>query len=172
MTIRLEQRALWIVAGIDAGGFLPNLSAARRELFAAGLLGLYKMAGVDLVEEQVRARLAPGDVRFDLRKNLLVVWPVEDFSVETAYDLSAPEALVARGVSPRDGAFALPPLRRELVLLGMTPLPREAWTRLWDGSASRTAGLPRVEVLPPVREREGGVEGTAGSEPRLAAVTP
>ena len=130
------------------------MSGEQRELFESAVLGLYKMAGVDVVEEHVRARLAPGEARFDLRRDELVVWPTGDYSAESAYPLRGRDPLVARTVAPEGGVMAMPELRRGDVMLKLTPLPRERWTGLWErGVMTRGDGIPEVGVLPRVPEK-------------------
>ena len=171
MTIRFEQRSGWVLAGVDAEGFAADLPADRREVFAAALLGLYKLAGVDVVEENVRARLMLKDVRFDLRRDQLVVWPGGDFSAEAVYDFDLPseQTMAPEYRTPAAGRVPLPELRREQLVLRYVPLPRQAWAGLWEGKSEASGGvmmLPRVRVL---AERSPAAEAARIAE--VAAVS-
>jgi hypothetical protein len=171
MTVRFEQRSGWVLAGVDAEGFAADLPARQRELLAAALLGLYKMAGVDVVEEHVRARLMLRDLRFDLRKDKLVVWPAGDFSAEAVYDFDLPSevGMVAEYQTGEAGRVPLPELRREQLLLSYVPLPRFAWAGLWEGRSEASGGpvmLPKVRVL--ADRSVAGEEARAGE---MAAVS-
>jgi hypothetical protein len=152
LILSFEQRAHWIIAAVDAAGFLDDLTPDQSRLFAAALAGLYKLAGADLVQEHVRS-LFPPDTRFDFRKNDLVVWPTADFTVEATYDLTADTTIVpAFTTGPRE--IRLPTLRPDQLLFRRVQLPRDAWIRLWDCSPEQLA-TPPVTVLPNGRDRAG-----------------
>jgi hypothetical protein len=137
--ISFEQGAHWIVAGAERAGWTGELSGAQLRQFSAAVLGLYKLAGVDFVAEQLQSLFGPA-ARFDFHRNDLIVWPAGDFSVRGLYDLTQDGDLSPRGAS-------LPVLRREDVFFREVRLPREAWVRIWEADASE-AELPEVRVLP------------------------
>jgi hypothetical protein len=158
LVIGFEQRAGWILAGVEHAGWAAELSAERSRQLGAALIGLYKLAGADMVREQVESQL-PAGTRFDLRRNDLVVWPDGDFAVEIAYDLAGDgPALTARG-----GDAAAPPLAWEQVLFRKVDLRRDTWNLLWDRAAGDAdVRLPQVRVLP---AREAAPPETTGVGP-------
>jgi hypothetical protein len=147
LSLSFEQRAGWIVAGVDHPGWLDDATPAQTALFAFALAGLYKLAGVDLVREHLRALFAPHDARFDFRKNDLVVWPAPDFAVEAAYDLTAD-----RPAAPRFATAAteptLPILHPDQLLFRHVQLPRETWVQRWDPTTPLDA-LPVAQTVLP-----------------------
>jgi hypothetical protein len=159
LVLAFEQRAGWIIAAIEEMGWAAQLPAAQSRQLAAALLGLYKLAGVDLIHEQLQA-LFPAGSRFDFRRNDLIVWPDAGFAMEGAYDLTADGRLTPRFAEP-GVAGELPALRPEQVLFRKAQVPREGWIELWETDAGGAA-LADVEVFPPAMasaaERGVGVE--------------
>jgi hypothetical protein len=147
LVLAFEQRAGWIIAAIEEMGWTSGLAAAQSRQLAAALLGLYKLAGVDLIHEQLQS-LFPAGSRFDFRRNDLIVWPDAEFLVEGAYDLTADGLLVPRFAEAGAMATELPVLRREQVLFRQVQVPREGWIGLWETDAG-DALLSDVEVFPP-----------------------
>jgi hypothetical protein len=74
MWLSFEKREGWLVASIHRRGWADVLSVARRHTLASALAGFYKMAGVDVVREQVEARLEPGSRGYEIDSDALVVW--------------------------------------------------------------------------------------------------
>jgi hypothetical protein len=153
LTLSFEQRAAWIIAGVDDPGWTTDLSPDRTRLLAAALLGLYKMAGADLVREHVQS-LFPENTRFDFRQNDLLVWPTPDFTTQATYRLTddGPLTPTYTADSSTQGA-PLPTLAPEELLFRKVPLPRTAWIALWQSATTQeaTTDLPSVHVLPPPR---------------------
>jgi hypothetical protein len=64
LQIELEQHAGMLVAGLPQPGFLGQASRPQRRAFLDALAGFYKLAGADLVREQIAAQLPQlGDYR-------------------------------------------------------------------------------------------------------------
>jgi hypothetical protein len=159
LTLSFEQRAAWVIAGVDEPGWTTDLSPDRAQLLAAALLGLYKMAGADIVREHV-ASLFPADTKFDFRRNDLVVWPTPDFTVEATYPITDDRPLTPHYTDGARTAVALPTLQPHDILFRKVPLPRTAWIQLWQSrpnvatttplpSVQPTAPFPTITVLPP-----------------------
>jgi hypothetical protein len=151
LTLSFEQRAAWILAGVDRAGWVADLTAAQSRHLSAALLGLYKLAGADLIREHV-ASVFPDGARFEFRRNDLIVWPTADFLVEATYDLSADGPLVPR-YSAGTPDVGLPTLAPCDILFNRIPLPRDGWIGLWDSDVSGGPPLPALRVLPPGEAR-------------------
>lgn len=146
LLLSFEQRVGWIIAGVDQRGWSAHLAEAPARQFAGALLGLYKLSGIDIVREQVRSLFGNYDVRFDFRRNDLIVWPLADFSVEAAYDLSAEGPITPRfTTAPQD--VRLPALNSRQILFCHSPVERQQWIRLWEAQAA-PAPLSSTNVLP------------------------
>jgi hypothetical protein len=146
LVLSFEQRAGWIIAGIDQPGWTAQLSGAPARQFSSALLGLYKLCGIDIVREQIRALFSSSETRFDFRKNDLIVWPTADFSVEAAYDLSAEGVIHPRFTTPPQD-IRLPALTAGQILFRNSSVPRESWIRLWE-SQGENDPAPGINVSP------------------------
>src|SRR5262249_54337273 len=133
--------------------WLARLTSEQAATFRDALAGFYKLAGVDVVREQVET-LLPAGAAYDLTTEGLVVWPTSEGDGEVVYELSDGGGLFPR---PRDSwPFpALPPLRRETLLYSATPIQWTDWVQTWqlDHNGKGHAPLlpPRVRLLPPLR---------------------
>ena len=102
------------------------------EALASGLAGLYKLAGVALVSEQIEAVL-PEARSYRLTACGLIYWPGADFSKETVVDLCQP---------------VLP----ERLLYSNLPVTWDDWVAAWSrdqaGDATALPILKEVRLLP------------------------
>ena len=64
---------------------------SRYRLFENALGGLYQLAGVDLVREQLTAVLGE-KAHYDIADEGLVIWPGEGYRTEVVYLLGEPRA--------------------------------------------------------------------------------
>ncbi len=71
--IALEEHAGWLVAAVHERGWLDRLSRRQRRTLANALAGFYKLAGVDLVREQLEAQLQPTAHVYEIDERGLVV---------------------------------------------------------------------------------------------------
>lgn len=141
LLIGFEAQSGWLVASIMAPGFLPDLSPEQAATFKIGLVGLYKMSGVELVKEQVALYLrqftALGLV-FDLTPEGLKVWPKDQFEAAALYDLHEDGTIKPQPiVNPTP--LALPSFEASKVLFSETEVSWEEWLEAW---AAEEAGTP------------------------------
>jgi hypothetical protein len=129
--IAFEEQSGWLVAGIARPGWLPTLSDGQRLALADALAGLYKMAGVDLVREQICASFGPPAPSYDIAAAGLVVWPGTGFETETVYDLTDGPAILPRTT---DGppAAPLPILDADRLLYRRIPVSWRRWVEAWE----------------------------------------
>jgi hypothetical protein len=147
--IFFEQRSGWILSGIERAGWIGNTSTEQARLLSAALLGLYKIAGVDVVQEQIEGLFAPQPVAFDLTREQLRVWPGRSF--HEPITISLLDETADDGARPRSAQ----------VLLRRASISWDKWVAAWEPSANGPAGeaLPAVGVLPPdihPQPRSGG----------------
>ncbi len=131
MEIAFEEQSGWLVASVCRPGWLANLGREERLVLADALAGFYKLAGVDVVVEQVAAVLSPG-ATWAMKDNKLIAWQ---------------DGRVVK-YNPADQA-ALPWNR---VLFSRMPLWWADWVSAWerdqDGKAHEPSLLPEVRLLP------------------------
>jgi hypothetical protein len=123
--LEFEECAGWLVAGIRAPGWLVQLTQEQLRALNTGLATLYKLAGVDLVREQLRVHLPPQRVSYDIWQTKVAVWLDQRHGNAILYDLQDLEGTrpptTADGkptvdwpiIEPRRLAFALLPLSWE-----------------------------------------------------------
>ena len=72
--VEIEHHHHWLLAGIRSPGWLERLSPDQQRAFATCLAGLYKLADVDLVREQMEALLPASPAAARLTYEGLQVW--------------------------------------------------------------------------------------------------
>ena len=137
-TIAFEEQSGFILANVADPGFVTELASDQRAVFVDALAGLYALAGVDFVREEIVAALAEaalGGAPYDVCDDGLAVWPDGDFRAELLYDLEGVGV-----VTPIARGDARPtPLDIDKLKLGDI-----AWSR-WTGAWSAEDGKPIVE---------------------------
>lgn len=134
LKLSFEEQSGFLIADVLDVGFLPRLgdaSAPRRIAFATALLGLYKLAGVDLVRSHI-AGVLPDTARFDVSERGLVVWD-EGFTREQVYPLRLDDtALYATGGEGR-------PVPTERIAFRRRGVKWSDWSRAWSDAQSTRA---------------------------------
>jgi hypothetical protein len=147
-----EDQAGWLVASIREPGWLETLSDDQRQAATTALAGLYKLAGIDLVREQVRENLPARATGFTLTPRDLLVGSGPLQAPVVRYDLKR-----SRGpLRPRtlDGALTAdwPVLDPGRVMFARVPLSWQHWVESWQGSSDgktpKTLFSSAVRLLP------------------------
>jgi hypothetical protein len=142
LRLAIAERAGRLVARVEEPGWLGSLSPGDRAALARMLAGLYKLAGVDLVAEQVRAALPPG-AAWDVTDRGLVVRLGPD-GLEAAYDLRQRDAL-----EPDPELLGAPTLDPSLTQFSRVPITWEEWADAWRPGSDDGEAVPAVPLLPP-----------------------
>ena len=74
--LSFSEQSGWLVAGTHRRGWLDVLREPQRTALDNALAGVYKMAGVDVVQDQLDARLGPHQIAYELDDQGLKVWPL------------------------------------------------------------------------------------------------
>jgi hypothetical protein len=147
MYLALEEQSGRLVASIPTPGFAATLDDDGRATLEAALAGLYTMAAVDLVREQLQAELGRG-VAYDVADAGLVVWPGEAYETEVVYDLDAAGTLspTVHGKAP-----ASPPktLDANRLVFARQPISWDAWVSAWRDTETRAPVVSGSSLLPP-----------------------
>jgi hypothetical protein len=118
-------------------GWLADLGAEQRRALTTALAGLYKLAGVDLVREQLDAALPEPRAGYDLDGPELVLWTDRPHGLAVRYDLTRPDGrlLPRRGDgSPAEGWPELDPARVVFARVRLTwPQLAHGWEKDQDG---------------------------------------
>ncbi len=137
--LAFEERSGRLLAGLTGPGWLPRLSPEQRGALATALAGLYKLAGVDLVRQQIEALLPAAVSSYDIVDEGLWVSSGSDFDAEAIYPLDEGGDVIAPRVMA--GAFPqpLPSLPAVPLLFDRAEVPWEWWVSVWEGDR---AGKP------------------------------
>jgi hypothetical protein len=148
LQITFEDRAGWLLAGVEEPGWLPDLNRNQVQVLATALAGFYKMAGVLLVREQIDSCLENVEVAYDVTSNGLVVWRQPDFRAEAVYKLGPQELLEPLA---RTGALSeqLPTLIPRQLMYSLVPVYWESWVEAWE--QDQAGSFPLKDVTDGVR---------------------
>jgi hypothetical protein len=130
----------WLMAGLGGAEWLSALDPAARAEFANALAGLYKLAAVDLVREQVRAALPAGHTRFELEPDRLVLVPPDSGGRWLWYDLTPG----GRRLRPEDADGSRAPgpeLDARRLIFRRVELTLAEWEEVWQPT-DKPGGLP------------------------------
>ena len=150
--LAFEEHSGWLVAGIVDPGWLAELPPGARGTFVSALVGLYKMAGVQLIREPIIDALGPDFPDYDLRQEGLVVWPTKGSPTEILYLLrpvpGAPP-LVTIDAKGQPALTDPPQLDSHRLLFSNAVVGWKGWVELWEDDRSGK-DLPE-EMVPGLR---------------------
>lgn len=166
--LAFEEQGRFIVATVVRAGFvaaLPEVEASGegpRAAFAAALRGLYALAGVDLVREQIEAQFSawPRMPPYGIERRGLVLWP-NAFRTEVRFGLRTRRPLLLPVVvGPAPTPVPPPVIARAAIAFKQQPIAWRDWVRAWNGAGP--ASLGGMDLLAKVR---------TGVQPAPAAAT-
>jgi hypothetical protein len=149
--LAFSERAGWLIAQVHRRGWLDELSATQRTTLDNALAGFYKMAGVDLVREQVERNLDPREVGFTVDDRGLEVWPARLPQDVTRVPLRDWPPAPVQGLPAMLPAVALS--RPERLVFARAPISWQRWVTIWDHDQSHVGtsehAIHGVSQLPP-----------------------
>ncbi|MDA7980194.1 MAG: hypothetical protein MPJ50_15625 [Pirellulales bacterium] len=164
--ISLADQSGKLVAGVENSGWMNQLDHADRLIIRNALMGLYKLCGVSVIREQIKACFPAHDFHYDIDERGLALWPQNDFTTEVIYDFSYGPILhptLISGITPA----ALPTLATEEIFLYESTLPWSSWVTYWDDCMQGACPLRRMisefRVLPAAETRVA-----SGNQPVIA----
>lgn len=123
LCIDIDEQAGYLLAGVEKVGWLPRLAGEERRTLADALAGLYHLAGVGLVREEVEA-LLPAGTSYGVTDAGLVVWSALAPGDEVVYPLK-PGAAAAPG-------NGWPALEADRLLFSCRPIRWADWLEVWE----------------------------------------
>ncbi|MFO0755205.1 MAG: hypothetical protein U0359_01835 [Byssovorax sp.] len=149
--IAFEEQSGLILAGVAEPGWLPSLPERDRVIVENALCGLYQLAGVEVVREQLESLLRFGDrlPEYDISEEGLIVWPRRDYRGEVIYDLRKGPVFSprVRGEAP---AEAVKDLREEEVFFSKQKVRWTAWVDAWKAASEGEGPTPRLSAGAPL----------------------
>jgi hypothetical protein len=148
--LEFTEQSGWLVAEIRKPGWLDEIDPSDVEVFKAAVTGLYKIAAVDLVREQIERHLAVARTSpkidesalkthpYDIGANGLIVWPNSKYEHEITYPLDETPVTHPR---PRSLARAsgLNAIALESLVFQRNDLDWNEWRKFWDDEQSLPA---------------------------------
>ncbi len=156
--VEWEDQAGWLVASIRDPSWLESLGDEQRQAVTTALGGVYKLAGIDLVREQVRENLPPKATCFTLTARNLVVEAEGRPGAPILYDLTTPKGPLKPRNSEGELEPAWPSLDPIRVIFARVPLSWQQWVESWRGSPD--APTPRTPFSSGVRLLPAGIRST------------
>ncbi len=154
LTLIFEEQSGWLVASTDELGWVLLISEAEQRLLWRALVGFYRLAGVDLIREQIAATFASKVVPYDVAEAGLLVWPDGEYEEEAIYGLNSGELIrpYPRHIATK---FSLPIVHADSLIFALTPVSWQTWSEQWDStSAQKSPVLPDRITWPwPVEAR-------------------
>ncbi len=127
--LSFEQHDGWIVAGIDEAGWMADLGRDEGWLLSLALVGLYQMAGVDLVRQQIDTLFASAGANWLIRGTCMIVRFGASLDDHVRYSLKEDgEPAVAQN----EALIVVPAGAVPALLLRRKPVFWASWKRLWD----------------------------------------
>jgi hypothetical protein len=154
-----EDRYGWLATGWAEPGFLTALTDEQARVFGNALAYLYKRAGVDLVQEQVRAALPKEAQHSDLCPDGLLAWYGGRDSAPLLYDIADPAPQLRPRVPGQRHPTSGPVLDSTRLMFNRVELTWSQWTDVWrspaPGDKPPRLGPPGGELvlLPPRTDR-------------------
>ncbi len=148
--LAFQEQSGWLVASVIKSGWLLHLNPRQLAALRTALAGFYKMAGVDLVREQIEAGFEPQTPAYDICEQGLKVWPGGRYETEVLYNLSKFPVI---SPTPRSAArsFKLPALKAQLLLFNRLNIAWSDWVAAWEaGPGAEPASVipPETRILP------------------------
>lgn len=142
----------FLIGGVEASGWLDDLSRERRNACDRALAGLYAMSGVELVREHIVSALHHRFHAYDIAGPGLLVWPDPSFEAEVVYPFTD-----GRTLSPRParaaGLYLLPRIETDDIYFSRTGVRWIDWVAAWSPEAVTPAGVGEPASIPSVLPR-------------------
>jgi hypothetical protein len=124
------ETAGWLSAHLENAGWLQNLPPTQREVLVTALAGWYKLAGVDLIGEQVQAALRGRNIGYDIEREGLALRSSHSAAGELVYpihDTVRLNLLASANVAAALGP--IPPV--QTLIFARVPIFWRAWVDAW-----------------------------------------
>lgn len=149
--LAFEERSRWLIGSVPEPGWVRQLTPEQLRTMTSALAGLYKIAGVDFVREQLSAALRPLVPNYDILGRYLILRPENRRVHELTYDLKERQSqLHALAINGADISRA-PLLDVNQLFYSRIPLTWDQWVQCWqddrNGQAHPALLSDRVKLL-------------------------
>lgn len=147
LRLTLSEQSGWLVAGLQQAEWISQFTPGQRQVFSTALVGLYKMAAVDLVREHIEQQFGSPPHPYDISEAGLVVWPTRTYDAELIYSLEERPTITPR---PRSIArvAGLDPVPATALIFALHPVPLTAWIAYWEAEHHEALPPPLLADVP------------------------
>jgi hypothetical protein len=141
LSVALEIHCGWLAGDVARAGWTDRLPDYQREAIIAAILGLYKTAGLELVEQQIRAAFSPLDVAYDISQRGIIVYPNTtlcnlergngSLQAEVLYDLKE-NAIITSQVAAGNLLPVMPAVDRSKLMFSEFQITWRQWVEWWE----------------------------------------
>lgn len=159
----IEDAAGWLVAGVQGPGWLDRIAPRQKQAVTLALAGLFKLAGVDLVRQQIEANLPPEASCYEVTADELIVWIGPRGGRAIYYDWKTLDGLLDARAADGSPVPEWPVLDERKVIFGRVPLPWQHWVETWqkDQAGQLLAAPFNLEIKSPRVPVDPGLAGHA-----------
>jgi hypothetical protein len=122
----------WLVANIRDRGWLDHLEGAPHRAVTSALAGLYKVAGMDVVNEHVRANLPRPVAGFELTPHDLVLWLDHRYGKAVYYGLQDLDGKLRPRTDSGEPLVDWPVIEDEKLIFSRLPITWNEWVENWQ----------------------------------------
>jgi hypothetical protein len=130
--LAFAEHAGWLIGSVEEAGWLKHLTPEQRQVMTSALAGLYKLAGVDLVREQLDAVLMPSVPGYDITDHQLVLWTGPRNGHGITYELTDRYDRLRPHRRNGQDLTQLPALDARRLFFSRVPLTWEQWVECWQ----------------------------------------
>jgi hypothetical protein len=141
LSIALEVHRGWLVGDAAKAGWTDRLPERQRQAIISAILGLYKTAGLELVEQQIQSAFYPRVAAYEINPRGITVYPNPTLChpehsegsprTEIFYDLKENKTITPEytGVNLRT---VMPAVDRSQLMFSELRIAWEQWVRWWE----------------------------------------
>jgi hypothetical protein len=142
LRLAFEEHAGWLIAGVQQTGWLGRLTAEQMVALMNAVAGLYKLAGVALIREQIRSALPPELTFVHIDDRGLRAQVAQHPGNEVIYPLDIDRARLKPLTPDGKPSPGWPTLEARQLLFVLTPLSWQAWVQTWQRDQDGKEQLP------------------------------
>jgi hypothetical protein len=144
LTVAIVEDSGWLTASVLSPGWLEGLAPEPAAAVRQALLGLYKLAGVELLEEDLKRLLEPSGGHFELADRQIRVWPDVGSDRSLCFHWREGELREESEGSGRTDPLAAG-MAESILSFRRTPIAWKAWVQAWqEFSASPASEVPKL----------------------------
>ncbi len=139
LAVALQIHHGWLVGDAAAAGWTARLPEPQRQAIISALLGLYKSAGLELVEQQIKAAFSSPESQYDISQRGIIFYPNsrlyppqrgESSQSEMLYDLK--EKIIVTSQAAGNLHSLMTPADRTKLMFSELEITWRQWIEWWE----------------------------------------